>query len=51
MVLNSADLEGRTAQGFGDAAQIGMQLRALRFVAQKRATFFGGEDQMQVNNR
>ena len=49
VVFHAADEEGRAIELFGDAAEIRMERVARGFVAQERATVFGGEDQMNVN--
>jgi hypothetical protein len=49
MIFNATDQERRTFQGFGNTAELRMQCVAHRLVGEKWATFFGGENQMDVN--
>ena len=51
MIFHAANEEGRAIELFGDAAEIRMESRLAGdgFVAQKRPTVLGGEDQMNVN--
>jgi hypothetical protein len=49
MIFHAADLDGRTIELFGNAAQIRTQRIPRAFVAQQRAAVFGGKDEMNVN--
>src|SRR5262245_7114201 len=51
VVFYAANADGWTIELLGDAAQIRMECLARGFVAQKRTTIFGGEDEMNVNSR
>src|SRR6266699_7118749 len=49
VVFHSAGEDGRTIELFRDTAEIRVERVARAFVAQKRTTVFGGEDEMNVN--
>src|ERR1022692_1636766 len=49
MVFHAADLDRRTVELFGNATEIGVQRIPRSFVAQQRATVFGGKDEMNIN--
>ena len=49
MIFHAADLDGRTVELFGNAAEIRVQRIACRLVAQQRAAVFGGKDEVNVN--
>src|SRR6266496_2630092 len=49
VVFHSPGEDGRTIELFRDTAEIRVERVARGFVAQKRTTVFGGEDEMNVN--
>jgi hypothetical protein len=51
MIFHAAYLDRRTIELFGNAAKIRMERIPRGLVAQQRATFFGGKDEMNVNGR
>src|SRR6266496_5511233 len=49
MVFHTADEDGRAIEFFGNTPEIRVEGVAREFVAQERATVFGGKDEMNVN--
>lgn len=49
MIFHAADLDGRTIQLFGNAAQIRVQCISRSLVAQQRPPVFGRKDEVNVN--
>ena len=51
MILDAAHQNGRAFQSLGNFAEMSVQGNSETGVSEPRATIFGGEDQVDVNDR